>query len=385
MDTHCCLFTLEVWSLEPKQGFSFPISYHKCYESLGVEKASGRVISADYIKINCTELDFQTWEKFYNISDSNIRITRMRVAKRGRLPRPIVNSVVTFFNKKTTLDGVAGQEAEYMISKNMLNSIYGAMVEKPVRPVFGYVNSDDFTKQEPDFVMQVDSYNQKWNRFLYYPWGVYVTAHARYRLYDAIWNIGNDFVYCDTDSVKFTGDHVKYFDRVNSEARCKILQTAAYYKIPLTDIVPKSPDGAEKWLGVWEHEYDATEFKTLGAKRYLYLTSDGKYHLTAAGTNKKGTLDYIIQKASAESVTPFDVFDDKLVIPADYAKRTVSTYIDEEQTGWITDYLGNRFYYRSPSGVHVAASDYSFNVTDEMKNACESMTHEAAWEDGQYE
>ena len=383
MQTHCCLFTLEVWGLQPKTDYCFPISYSKCIETIGETTASGRVLTAAYVKINVTELDFFTFERFYDLSD--IRISNFRISPRGYLPYPIINSVITFFNKKTTLDGVPGMKAEYMISKNMLNSCYGMMVEKPVRPIFGYVNTGDFTQAAPDYVLAVDEYNNKWNRFLFYPWGVWVTAHARYRLYDAIYNVGDDYIYCDTDSVKFVGNHSDYFDRINNDAKQDILAVADRYNIPVDYIAPHSPDGSQKWLGVWEHEYDAVNFKTIGAKRYLLQLPNGEYELTVAGTNKSGSLAYILQYAAEQGKTPFQVFDENLVIPPEYARRTISKFIDRERTGWVTDYLGNKAYYVSPSGIYTEPASYTFSITEEMKQAVIWLSHDGHWQDGQLE
>lgn len=399
LKAYCCLFTLELWDIEPTTTYYFPISKHKCIDIVGgvidsddVEGASGRVISGMYLKINCTELDLDTFKKFYKWSD--MRITHMRIAPRGYLPDPIIKSVLKFFFDKTTLDGVVGYEKAYMIAKNMLNAVYGMMVEKPVRPVFGFVNDIGFTKDDPDFVEAIDGYNEKFNRFLFYPWGVWVTAHARWRLHDAIYNVGPDFRYCDTDSVKFVGDHESYFRHANIEAENEMRKLAIRLNMPIEKVVPVAPDGSRKILGVWEHEYDAWKFKTLGAKRYLVdysWTEKGDKHykrgekleLTVAGTNKDSTLEYLKLKADETGKDIFDLFNTSLVIPEEYAKRTVSTFIDTERTGFLTDYLGNRAYYQAPSGLHVAPTTYSFSITEEMKNAIEWACHGGHWQDGQ--
>ena len=33
---------------------------------------------------------------------------------------------------------------------------------------------------------EIDNYNKSYNRFLYYPWGVFVTAYARHNLWSGI-------------------------------------------------------------------------------------------------------------------------------------------------------------------------------------------------------
>lgn len=369
---YCCQFTLEVWDLFPKTDYCFPISQHKCNEVLGARTASGRVINAMYVSINVTELDYMTFKKFYNFGE--MRIRRCRIYTRGFLPAPIVKSVLEFFNRKTTLDGVEGKEQEYMISKNMLNSVYGMMVEKIVRD--SYFFREDFGKGDKDYIGQVVDYNEKRNRFLYYPWGVWVTAHARYRLYDAIAAVGDDYRYCDTDSVKFIGTHTGYFDRVNQEAHALVTKLAERLNLPIEYVIPRDPKGNAKCLGVWEHEYDAKRFKTIGAKRYLVEYTDGKLALTVAGTNKASTLEYIQQQALVTKQSPFDIFNEHLVVPAEYAKRTTAKFIDKPSNGFVTDYLGIRRYYESESGVYIKSTSYSFSITDEMVDAILYLTHD---------
>lgn len=372
---HHCIFRLHITDLVPKadNDYCYPISQDKCRNLIGARVISNRVVSAAYASIECTELDYDTFRKFYEIDSSNSRITNMRVYPKGKLPEPIIRSVFEFFNRKTVLDGVKGSESEYMISKNMLNSAYGMMVERPVRPKFMYVNGQ-FVRDEIDYVAQVETYNEQRDRVLYYPWGVYVTAYARHRLYEAIYAVGRKFVYCDTDSVKwqmfgdgFDDRQNDFFERVNKEAEQAIASTAQRFNIPLEYAFPADPEGNTKILGVWEREYIAPEFKTLGAKRYLYTDTNGKYHLTVAGTNKSSTLEYLIQEAKRTGKSIYTLFNDGLVIPMEYAKRLIATYIDEDRIGYVTDYLGNRAFYNQPTGVHMVPSSYTFSLTEDLK------------------
>lgn len=390
---YCCIFRLHVSDLHPKEGndFCFPISQDKCRNLVGAHIVSNRVQHAAYMSIECTELDYDTFCKFYDITSENSRITNMRIYPKGPLPVPIIKSVFEFFNKKTTLDGVKGRESEYMISKNMLNSIYGMMVERPVRPKFIYIDGK-FVKDDIDYVEQVETYNEKRDRVLYYPWGVYVTAHARHRLYDAIYHVGKKFVYCDTDSVKWETSYLvgdkdvyDYFDRVNKEAEDKIVAVAQRLNLSLDYVMPKDPKGRTKILGVWEKEYIAKRFKTLGAKRYLYETEDGEMHLTVAGTNKDYTLYYLINQQFFHGKDMFEQFNDGLVIPKDYAKRLIATYVDESHVGYLTDYLGNRVFYNTPSGVHMTPAAYTFSLTEDLRDELIRILGSAELDHGEIE
>lgn len=395
----CCMFDVELWDVEPKTPYYFPLHKHKCFDIVAPlsdsdyqESASGRIISAMYLHTVVTELDWETIKDFYTFS--NFRVTHFRIAPRGFLPYPIVNSVVKFFNDKTTLDGVEGKERQYMIAKNMLNAVFGMSVEKPVRPIYRYVNGEGFVKDEADFVHQIDAYNEKYNRFLFYPWGVWITAHARYRLHEAIKAVGKDFIYCDTDSVKFIGEHSDWFANENEKAVRETIECAKRNGFAESYIMPYSPDGVRKILGVWEHEYDAYRFKTIGAKRYLVEHSwrekgnksflpNESYEFTTSGCHKKKAWEYIKQQANILNQSPFDIFSSSLVVPPEYSGRTVSKYIDTPRSGWVTDYLGNKFFYESPSGVYVTPSSYSFSITDEMADAVIWATHDGHFVDGQ--
>lgn len=351
----------------PDNNYCFPISESKCVDTIGAFKGAGRVITAFYVKIYGIDLDYQTWTKFYTWD--MVRFSDTKIYPAGRLPKPIVDSVFHFFHAKTTLDGVEGKEAEYMLSKNMLNSVYGMMVERPVRPAFELLDDGLLEKIDPDLMEEVAKYNDKWNRFTFYNWGLWVTGWARYRLYEAIKAVGDNFVYCDTDSVKFESDiATDYFEAVNREAELDIIQVGNYYNIPLDVCIPRSPRGERKILGTWEREYEADVFKTIGPKRYMYLTK-GKYKMVAAGVNKQSAMEWMEVLSKRYYKSLWDCFSDDLTIPSDYSKRLTSTFVDDERCGYIVDYTGKRRWYRSPSGVHMEPSAYHFTVPDYTKEA----------------
>lgn len=102
------------------------------------------------------------------------------------------------------------------------------------------------------------------------------------------------------------------------------------------------------------------KFKTLGAKRYFYKKGD-EYFATVAGSNKKGTAEFLSKQEK-----PFEAFNENMVVPAEYSKRMVLSYIDDETTGWVTDYKGDRYFYHSPSAIHMEPTTYSMGMSDEF-------------------
>lgn len=381
LSKYCCLFEFEAYDVVATNSNFNCLSISKCQEIAGYREYSNHVVSAFYIKCQMTELDFDMFCKYYSFSECHF--DRFRIAERGYLPEAIIKSVLKFFNDKTTLDGIKERKADYMIAKNMLNSVYGMMVERIVRQVIKYINDKGIVKLNPDYVDQIIKYNNKYDRFLFYPWGVWVTAHARYRLFDAILSVGDDFVYCDTDSVKYIGNHDEYFNRINSTIEKEMYRLAECLRLSPDYVIPTTPKGKKACLGVWSYEGTYNKFKTLGAKRYMIEYDNGEQELTVAGSNKKRTFEYIKKIAKENNSNVFDKFDFNLVIPEEYSGRTTSTYIDEEKYGWATDYLGNRCYYHTLSGIHIEKSSYTFSETESMKNAIEWLLYDAEYEESQ--
>ena len=85
---------------------------------------------------------------------------------------------------------------------------------------------------------------------------------------------GDNFVYTDTDSVKYVGDLdlTEYNDRI----RKRSISNGAY---------AKDAAGKVHYMGIYEVEHDYDKFVTLGAKKYAYEI-DGKTYVTCAGVNK---------------------------------------------------------------------------------------------------
>jgi hypothetical protein len=206
----------------------------------------------------------------------------------------------------------------------------------------------------------IENYNKARKRFLFYPWGVWVTAYARRNLFTGISECQDDYLYSDTDSIKLTNlpEHQAYFDGYNEWIIDRLERAIHHHKLDVRKIKPKTQQGIEKPLGVWDYEGTYT-FKTLGAKRYLLKDDKGDYLLTVAGV-AKSAIDYIKLKDN-----PFDAFKDGLVIPSKYSGKLTHTYIDDETQGLITDYQGNTCEYHELSSVHLEPAKYELSLARE--------------------
>ena len=80
------------------------------------------------------------------------------------------------------------RNVEYLGSKEMVNAAYGMTVTDICRDEIIYDESSqmDWEKQKPNIEDAIEKYNKSARRFLFYPWGVWVTAYARRNLFSGL-------------------------------------------------------------------------------------------------------------------------------------------------------------------------------------------------------
>ena len=360
LSNFCCLFDIEFTNLEPIQEYENPISYSRCFIEGDYIVNNGRLVSADKCTTTITELDYDTISKFYRWD--SVKIMNMRVYHRGYLPKALILAVLSLYEDKTTLKGVSGKEVEYLVSKNMINAAFGMMVTAVVRDEFEY--ADEWFKKAADVDSQLAGYNNNFNRFLFYGWGVWVTAHARHNLFSAIYEFGTDYVYSDTDSIKGINfeHHMDYFKKYNDNVFEKLLDMCNHYNIPFNKCRPKTKNGEEKLIGVWDMEKPYARFKTVGAKRYIYEYEDGELSLTVSGLNKKYAIPYLLEENNNNKDIIFEKFGEGMFIPAGHTGKMTLTYIENEMCGTLVDYLGNKSTYHELSAIHMEPQSYFMSL-----------------------
>ena len=387
MKKYHCVFEIAFTNITPRNDvYDHYISASKCnvlsgrYDDEGnvidpVIVDNGRVVFAGFLSTTITEIDLKIIERYYTWDDVKIRNVYRMI--KSRLPKEFVSAILELYANKTTLKGVVGKEVEYLVSKGMCNSSYGMSVTNPLNDIINFcLESDEiFSKTGCDIEKELEKYNKSKSRFLYYYWGVYVTAYARYNLCMSIPVFGKDYIYSDTDSIKFTNFevHKSFIESYNNHVNETIQKACASLKIPYELFAPKTIKGEIKILGVWEHETAKEKyamFKSLGAKRYLYKQSDG-LHLTVSGVNKGTGAKYL------ETFTdPFSEFKNGLKIPETYSGRIISTYIDKPTSGICVDMNGEVYEYSELSGVHMEPSTYIFDISQIYLNYVKGLREE---------
>ena len=390
--SYCVIADVTFYNLRPKIDYEFYISRSKCrnFEKKTVEKIvrgrktiktidcgvwdNGRVVEAPRLTTSITEIDFDIICAVYEFD--SIEVGTCYTYLRGRLPTDLVKIIVDLYNAKTTLKGVKERLKEYTSKKEDLNSVYGMMVTDILRMIYGY--TDDWTDpEEPDGLEKIEEYNKAFSRFTFYPWGIYVTAHGRRRVWSGILEAGReDYVYTDTDSIKMQHHerHMEYIDNYNKSVRLALERACAYHNLDISQVMPLTIKGKQKPLGYWDFEGVYSEFKTLGAKRYLTRVSswdpDDKelnytngLELTCAGVNPIKGARYLVDNFRGRE---FRVFDLGFTFPGSGTGKLTHTYINEEKEGYLTDYRGRRGYYHEKSFVHLSKASYKVTFAEDF-------------------
>ena len=152
-------------------------------------------------------------------------------------------------------------------AKGDFNSIYGMCVQKICPETFKIDEYGIWEKTDDEYVQKKKHLKRN---FIF---GVYITAYARKSLLDGIINnCEGNFVYCDTDSIKFTG--MNEFVDVTPE------------------LIEYKDNKSIYGLGKFEYEGTYDLFKTYGAKKYCY-TVDEETEYVVAGLPKGTHLNSI--------------------------------------------------------------------------------------------
>ena len=361
LDQYCCIFRIRFHGLGLRE--TAPDSYLSKSHCIGegIIENNGRVSYADVLETTITNVDFFIIENVYEWD--RIEIGEFWQYRAGHLPKPIIETVLDMYEKKTTLKGVAGKEVEYQSAKGDINSTYGCLVMDVVRPEIRYdPETGDWTEEEGDLKELVKKENENKKRFGTYQWGLFIPAWARWRLWQAILELGDDYYYSDTDSVKYMNPekHEAWFAQYNKDVTRQLEECLEMYDIPVERLRPKTVKGVEKPLGVFDDDGDYDRFKALRAKCYM-TEHDGQVSITVSGVSKRAAVPWILKQKK----DPFRLFQDGLHIPKEYTGKLTHTYLDDEYEDTVTDFQGHTTRIRERSGIHMEPCSYDLSISEE--------------------
>lgn len=356
-NTMCCLMTITFYDIICKIDQQNPyIDLAHCERFSNIINDNGRILQASLITITITELDLECIRMCYDFD--NLKVEKMYTSKRGKLPFEMRNYLMLLYKDKTELKGVVGKEYEYAKKKNEVNSSFGMMVSAIDHDLITYDVNRDYKErwqtEKCDLEKALDNYYKSRNNFLSYQWGVWITAHSRYQLRLMVTAVGNDFCYCDTDSVKYIGDHESDFEKMNEQiiTECHKTQPHAF----------SSKNNENYYLGVWEDDGFYKKFRTWGAKKYAYVDDNDKLHITVAGMSKKLGVEAI------GSIENFKITGE----PIENVGRQVAYYNESEPHSITVN--GDTFL--SASNIALVDTTYTLGVSNTFRELLEKNFYE---------
>lgn len=363
------------------------ISEHKCAYLKNAAVDNGRVYSAEMLVTTITELDYDTIMTYYDLGI--MKIGRCYASKKRYLPKVIVDCVLDLYEAKTTLKDVKGVEQEYQRLKALLNSLYGMCVTDILMPIINY--NTELHEWDPikrpkgeEAECMLHDYKTNYTSLLLYQTGIYITAYARHELLEEDWYLGQErVVYNDTDSTKYLydDDTEDFFRARNEEMRQRVEAALDYHKIPHERMRPKDIKGREHILGEMGDEGTYTYFKTLGAKRYIYI-QDRHLSCTVAGLPKSAAVRYLLSgdifdkrtRVSSGKIGPptykelFDKFCDQMVVPPDMAGKNTHYYTRPSEEITVTDYQGNTAEVKCGYGIALISQGFEMNLASKYRS-----------------
>ena len=295
LDSKACLFRATFTELKVNQNTTIPyipLAKVLCHGK-GLRMDNGRILQCEYVTITLTDIDYKIISKQYTWKDEYI--TDMHISEYDYLPEELRGVIMEYYKDKCELkwsienetDGEKLEELEYFYGKkkNELNGIFGMTYTDPIRETITENEDGQWESEPADIASELEKFYKSRNSFLFYAWGVWVTARARDWLQilldtadSSVNGLGMASIYCDTDSCKGVGIDEELINNLNEEIKKLCIERKAYVDV----------NGERYYLGLYEKENKEPirEFITLGAKKYCYTDNKG-LHITVSGVNKK--------------------------------------------------------------------------------------------------
>lgn len=331
-------------NVETKIPYLF-LSSSKVTEGVDVRTMNGAIATATEFTTILTKPDFEIFKQCY---DADIEILSLKRSKLGYLPDDFRRFLISKYKAKTELKGV--DKVEYQLSKVVVNSCFGIMVQKIIcdSVIFDIYHEDD--KGNPiewyKSLLTEDNFEERRaealdnnSRTLTAPQiGTFITAYARQNLMKAVLFDPDNVIYTDTDSVKmvWTAEAEQMFEEYNKEVFAKHIEIANQLGIDPADLNPIGNDednpGQKKNypIGVMsdDHTDSTAKFVTIGAKKYCVEHTDGSLEITVAGVPKEGG------SACLSSIEDFHdgfLFSAKLMNEKGFSTKNIPYYINDQK------------------------------------------------------
>lgn len=382
---HCLLYDVTLEDIVATKHNHY-LSYSKLSEKNNDGKIidNGRVVKLKSGRLLCTDYDLKCLRMCY---DFKITYNHIWASFARYLDRRVLLFILQKYSDKTTLKGVDGMEQFYMKAKQQANSIFGMSCSDVIKTGITYDIENGWNSYElGDIVvnkkgekqrfidMKIEEMKHSYSTLFFYAVGVWCTAISRFNLWSNIMaqdkengvDMDKQVAYYDTDSIKGIGEVGNVIDRYNKGVLERIAQSAKDNDIDISLYMPKDRKGNQHPLGVFECETpdrkDGTSgryklFKTMGAKKYCYMDSNGALHLTVSG----------VRKSAVRAFKSINDFENGFTFTYEFSGRLIHTYEDKQPNITYTDIDGNKYTSKQRHSIILQPSEYTLGQTPEFQ------------------
>ena len=366
---YCFMFHVKLHGVQSKYYNNY-ISFSKCANFRNVSESekkkmirennliydNGRIQKAKLCELWLTDVDLEIIQKNYKID--RVEFLSIYASEKRYLDIRVIEFILELYNNKTKLKGVEDKIDIYKKSKSYINSLYGMSVTNPLKNSAMYNNGWSKKELTMDYVREVlDKTKKSYSTLFFYAVGVWVTAYARRNLYMTILSskqFDRDVIYCDTDSIKYKGEHTEVFEEYNNNIFKKYEEVCENFsQLKIDMFQPKDPKGKKHPLGIFDYEGEYEYFKTLGAKKYCYV-EDGEIHITVSGVSKHG----------AVALHSIDDFQKGFEWGYRESGKLAHYYNEEQPHVEVIDYEGNKYVNTCDYGVILQPTTYTLGISE---------------------
>lgn len=343
--------------------FNSYLSFSKCMSAGKCMCDNGRIMEGYDIDIYLNNYEYDTLNKAYDIR--GLDIIECYVSLNGYLPDELCLYILELLYKKTCLKGA--DDEMYAKSKEELNALFGMLITKIITDDIEFFNNDwhKIYLTEDRYKQKVDKIKRNISKAnTAFQHGIYIPSYTCHELWEAIMHIDADVVYDDTDSIKYIGDHEDYFIKYNNKVRRQQEIVADRLGVDVSRLRPISPKGIVSSIGEFADDGFYQEFKTLGAKKYMYK-ENYEYHITVSG----------VRKDAVSQLTSIEQFKDGLIFDIDHAKKLLMHYNDKQPSvvvnkGKYDEYTCNYQY-----GICGQNTTYELSISGDYKRVLKGDIH----------
>ena len=339
------------------------IPYIKANKVISVDNArydNGRIWKCSSVTMWLTDIDFKLILSHYNVKGGYV-INDMYIAHKSYLTYDEIKLVLTLYENKTRLKGIAEEEENYKRSKNYINADFGRNVCKLIQDDVEYCNGE-YSVIKPTQLEIEDKLKKLANKpqFTNYWRGVYITAYARRNLYRGIDIMGTNHIYNDTDSVKglITPDIDCKFNELNNWIIDDLQRKLPPDLFAMTH--PKDKFGVEHQIGIFCDDEEYKKFITYGSKKYGGEDKDGNVHLTVSG----------LKKTAGKTLKSIEDFKLGMVFNTKTSGRSYAYYQDNQPPLIYDNHV-----YDDKYSLSIIPDTYTLSITKEYSDLINYSQH----------